>query len=205
MHNNFKRIIPVVVVILILVIYGFYYASQNSLRENQIYSGTIEAEEIHLGVLSGGQVDQVFVEEGDAVKENELLASIKGPAGNIRSPIDGLVLLRAIDPGEIVPAGATVFTVGNLSELTITVYVPEDKYGLVNLGNEYTVSVDSYPGRTFSGWVTRIADQAEFTPRNVLTVEGRKNTVYAVKLKIPNPDLALKPGMPADVLMDLGQ
>jgi HlyD family secretion protein len=61
------------------------------------------------------------------------------------------------------------------------------------------VTVDSFPGRVFAGKVTHIADQAEFTPRNVQTVEGRKNTVFAIKLTLENPDLALKPGMPADV------
>jgi hypothetical protein len=59
--------------------------------------------------------------------------------------------------------------------------------------------VDSFPGETFSGTVVYISDQAEFTPRNVQTVEGRKTTVYAIKLNVPNADLKLKPGMPADV------
>jgi len=89
--------------------------------------------------------------------------------------------------------------VGDLRRLTLTVYVPEDQYGQVYLGQEYPVSVDSFPGQTFTGVVTRIADQAEFTPRNVQTVSGRKSTVYAVRLSLTNPDLSLKPGMPADV------
>jgi hypothetical protein len=81
----------------------------------------------------------------------------------------------------------------------LTVYLPEDSYGKVKLGQAAQVAVDSYAGVTFSASVVRIADQAEFTPRNVQTVEGRRTTVYAIKLDVPNPDGKLKPGMPADV------
>jgi multidrug efflux pump subunit AcrA (membrane-fusion protein) len=205
-HNNIKRIIPIIVIVLIAAGYGIFSYFQNSGHSgDNTFSGTLEADEVHLGVMAGGVVDEVFVEEGDTVKENQFLASIKGSSGNIRSPIDGTILMRAAEPGEIVPAGGTILVVGNLSEMTLTIYLPEDMYGKVYLGQEFPVSVDSFPGQTFSGWVTYISDKAEFTPRNVLTVEGRKNTVYAVKLKIPNPDLALKPGMPADALINIGE
>jgi hypothetical protein len=61
------------------------------------------------------------------------------------------------------------------------------------------MTVDSYPGVSFDATVVHIADQAEFTPRNVQTVEGRRTTVYAIKLDVANPEGQLKPGMPADV------
>ena len=93
-----------------------------------------------------------------------------------------------------------MLTLGRLDELTITVYVPEDRVGEVAIGQVAQVTVDSYPGITFNATVTFIADQAEFTPRNVQTVEGRKNTVFAVKLKLDNASGQLKPGMPADVV-----
>jgi HlyD family secretion protein len=82
------------------------------------------------------------------------------------------------------------------------VYLPEDSYGQVKLGQVARVTVDSYTGTTFPASVVHIADQAEFTPRNVQTVEGRRTTVYAIKLDVPNPDGKLKPGMPADVTFD---
>jgi HlyD family secretion protein len=88
----------------------------------------------------------------------------------------------------------------NLNDLTITVYVPEDRYGEIHLGQEVSVSVDSFPGQTFTATVSSIADQAEFTPRNVQTVQGRSATVYAVKLKVSDPEGKLKLGMPADVV-----
>ena len=90
-------------------------------------------------------------------------------------------------------------TIGQLNSLRITVYVPEDRYGQVKLGEKALVSVDSFPEEKFSATVVHIADQAEFTPRNVQTAEGRKTTVFAVELSIENPEGKLKPGMPADV------
>ena len=88
----------------------------------------------------------------------------------------------------------------NLDELTITVYVPEDRYGEISLGQDATVTVDSFPNETFAAKITSISDQAEFTPRNVQTVQGRSATVYAVKLKVSDLDGKLKLGMPADVV-----
>jgi HlyD family secretion protein len=117
----------------------------------------------------------------------------------ITAPVDSVVLNRPGEPGSIVNAGGTVLTLGRLSELTITVYVPEDRLGEVALGQTASVTVDSFPGETFTATVTFISDQAEFTPRNVQTVEGRQNTVFAVKLKLGDTSGKLKPGMPADV------
>jgi HlyD family secretion protein len=117
----------------------------------------------------------------------------------VTAPIDGVVLTRAGEPGSVVNAGGTVLTLGRLDDLTITVYVPEDRMGEVALGQNTKVTVDSFHGETFNATVMHIADQAEFTPRNVQTVEGRKNTVFAVKLKLNDASGKLKPGMPADV------
>jgi len=117
----------------------------------------------------------------------------------VTSPLDGILLTRNLEVGEAVSPGSTLMTIGQLDEVELVVYIPEDRYGEINLGEKVEVRVDSFPGETFSGTVEYISDQAEFTPRNVQTIEGRRATVYAVKLLVPNPDLKLKPGMPADV------
>lgn len=116
----------------------------------------------------------------------------------VASPLQGIVLDMPLSMGEIAPAGAPVVDIGSLDKVTLTVYVPEDRYGSVKLGQKVTVTVDSFPGKSFNGEVTNISDQAEFTPRNVQTVASRSTTVYAVKISLPNPDYVLKPGMPAD-------
>ena len=117
----------------------------------------------------------------------------------VKAPSDGVILTRSIEPGEVIPTGAAAFTLGRLDNLTITVYIPEDRYGEVKLDQTVDVTVDSYPGETFTARVIHISDQAEFTPRNVQTVEGRKSTVFAIKLQVQDPNGKLKPGMPADV------
>ena len=93
-------------------------------------------------------------------------------------------------------------TVGDTGNLYLTVYIPEDRYGQINLGQPVAVKVDSFPDESFTAKVTRIAEQAEFTPRNVQTAEGRATTVFAVKLAVDNAGGRLKPGMPADVYFE---
>jgi len=117
----------------------------------------------------------------------------------VYAPMDGVILTRSIHVGEVAQAGAATMTIADLSKLTVTVYLPEDRYGEVNVGDEISFTADSFPNQTFSAVVTRIADQAEFTPRNVQTKEERQTTVYAIELEVNNPDGKLKPGMPVDV------
>jgi HlyD family secretion protein len=117
----------------------------------------------------------------------------------IYAPMNGDIITRNVEPGEFVQPGATAFAMADLNNITITVYVPEDRYGQIQLGQQASVTVDSFPGDAFTAQVIHIADQAEFTPRNVQTVEGRSATVYAIKLKVTDPEGKLKIGMPADV------
>ena len=118
----------------------------------------------------------------------------------IAAPDSGVVLVRNVEPGETIAPGSTVIVLGQLEDVKLTVYIPEDEYGKINLGDEVVVTTDSFADETFSGVVVRIADRAEFTPRNVQTEEGRRSTVYAIEILVPNPDQKLKPGMPADVI-----
>lgn len=118
----------------------------------------------------------------------------------VDAPVDGVVLDRTIQPGEVALPGGTLLILGDLGHLSLTVYIPEDRYGAIRLGAPATVTVDSFPGQTFAATVSRIADRAEFTPRNVQTVDGRKTTVFAIKLAVENVEGKLKPGMPADVV-----
>lgn len=121
----------------------------------------------------------------------------------VTAPISGTVLTQSLQVGEVIQAGMAGITLGDLSDMHITVYLPEDRYGQVGLGGSAQVSVDSFPDEVFQATVTAIADEAEFTPRNVQTEEERQTTVYAVELAVRDPDGKLKPGMPADVEFDL--
>jgi len=117
----------------------------------------------------------------------------------VAAPLDGVILNRTIEPGEIIQPGSTAVTIGDLEALTVTVYLPEDRYGQISLGDRAQLKVDAYPQDEFGAEVVRIADQAEYTPRNVQTKEERQKTVYAVELSVKDGIGKLKPGMPTDV------
>ncbi len=159
--------------------------------------------QVKIASLSLEQAKNGLQQAQSAVNQAEAnLALLDTQLGKLTvyAPIDGVILTRNVEPGEFVQPGAAAITMADLKELTITVYVPEDRYGEISLGQEATVTVDSFPNETFTAKITFIADQAEFTPRNVQTVQGRSATVYAVKLKVSDPDGKLKLGMPADVV-----
>lgn len=118
---------------------------------------------------------------------------------SVASPVNGTVITRSIQPGEVIPAGATCVVLADLEKLELTVYIPEDEYGKISLGQKASIAVDSFPEEVFYAEVINIASEAEYTPRNVQTVEGRKTTVFAIKLRIEDPSRRLRPGMPADV------
>ncbi len=115
------------------------------------------------------------------------------------APVSGVILRKNAEPGEVLPAGSPVFTIGDLTRPWIKVYVKEDKLGLVKLGQRAEIAVDSRPGKTYAGTVTYISSEAEFTPKNVQTKEERIKLVFAVKVSAQNLDGVLMPGIPADV------
>ncbi|MBN1642942.1 MAG: efflux RND transporter periplasmic adaptor subunit [Anaerolineae bacterium] len=116
----------------------------------------------------------------------------------LTSPVDGVVLDQVLYAGELATPAATILTVADLSQVRLTVYVPVNEVGYVQLGQQVRVTVDSQPGQVFSGHVSQIGDQPEFTPRNVATQEERLNTFYAVEIRLDNAARLLKPGMPAE-------
>lgn len=119
------------------------------------------------------------------------------------APVSGIVLARNAEPGETVAAGVAVYSLGDLANPWVKVYVSETKLGLVKLGQKAEVSVDTFPGKAYEGRVTYIASEAEFTPKNVQTHEERVKLVFGVKVSVTNRNDELKPGMPADVKINL--
>ena len=140
-------------------------------------------------------VAKATVDQAEA-QANVLRLQVKH--NTIISPIDGVVVEQAVRAGEIVAPAATILVVADLSEVSLEVFVQENRIGQVRLGQTVHVTIDSFPGKTFEGRVVRIGNQPEFTPRNIATAEERVNTFYAVEIRLPNPERLLKPGMPAD-------
>jgi len=122
----------------------------------------------------------------------------------VRAPTDGTVLVRTIERGEWVQPGTPLFTLVDLNQLYLKIYVPEPDIGKIVHEQAARVHIDAFPNRFFPARVSKIASEAEFTPKNVETREERVKLVFAVELALDaNPDGALKPGMPADAVVRL--
>jgi HlyD family secretion protein len=114
------------------------------------------------------------------------------------SPVDGVVLVKAADVGEVLAPGTAVVTVGDIDHPWLRGYVNETDLGKVRIGSKANVTTDSYPGRVYQGRVTFISSEAEFTPKQIQTQQERVKLVYRIKIQLDNPRHELKSNMPAD-------
>lgn len=116
----------------------------------------------------------------------------------------GVVEAVYYEAGEVVAPGATLVRIVDLTDLRATFYLPNAELGAVSAGHRANVAADAFPGRTFEGTVTTISTEAEFTPRTIQTRSDRDRLVYPVSVRIPNPDSALRPGMPVEITILAG-
>lgn len=119
------------------------------------------------------------------------------------APADGIILVRYAEPGEVVPIGAPVVSLGLVHKPWIRAYVGERYIARVSLGQAVAVHVDGYPDTAFAGRISEIAPRAEFTPRAALTESERADLVFAIKIAIDDASGRLKSGMPVDVMIAL--
>jgi len=119
----------------------------------------------------------------------------------IYATADGVILSKVAEEGEVVNPGQVIYNMVDLNKLYIKVYIPEPELGKVKLGQQARVYVDAYPDRYFNGTLTRVYEQAEFTPKNVETKDERVKLVFGAEVSVENPEGLLKPGMPADVVL----
>ncbi len=122
----------------------------------------------------------------------------------LTSPLTGIVLSKDIEPGEFVAPGTPVVTVADIANVFLRAYVNESDLGRVKVGQAVRVTADTYPGKVYNGRISFIASEAEFTPKNVQTEKQRVKLVYRIKIAIKNPEMELKPGMPADAEIIVG-
>jgi HlyD family secretion protein len=157
------------------------------------------------GVIASQQMDSAKTSYDVAVSQLRLsraslqTAEVKLKDSVLYAPLNGVVMRKNSEEGETVGAGTVVFTIGDLENPWVKVYVKEDRLGAVKLGQKAEVTVDSFPGKSYEGVVTSISSEAEFTPKNVQTREERVKLVFGVKVSVKNVNAELKPGMPADV------
>jgi HlyD family secretion protein len=116
----------------------------------------------------------------------------------LRAPFDGVISSRNVEPGEVVLPGREVLSLSDLSSVNLKIFVGETEIGRVKPGQSVDIKVDTFPDKIYSGTVSFISPEGEFTPKIIQTQKERVKLVYLVKVLIPNPDFELKPGMPAD-------
>ncbi len=141
----------------------------------------------------------------DQAKQSLAIARTRLGYATLQAPLSGMVLSENVEPGEYVVPGVPVVTIGDLVNAWVRAYVNETDLGRIKLGQSVCVITDTYPDKVYPGKLTFISSQAEFTPKNVQTTKERVKLVYRVKIEIANADLELKPGMPADADIWLGE
>jgi HlyD family secretion protein len=191
-----------------------------------VASGTLEVEEVTLSAESAGRVVELTVDEGGRVTEGQVVGRLSDPVLDVqarqavvdaaqqqvsqaqmsrlqlRSPLTGVVQKRLAHRGEYVAPGTPILTVADPTDLRLTLYVFEPDLARVSLGQVVSLRADGYGDRVFGGTVRTVASRAEFTPRNVQTKADRQNLVFAVTVRVPNPDAALKAGLPVDATFE---
>lgn len=134
----------------------------------------------------------------EAVKAALDLARIRLDHTRLKAPFQGIITSRNLEPGEVVTTGQEVLTLADLSSVDLKIFVEEEEIGKVKPGQAVEVKTDTFPDKTYHGTVSFVSPEGEFTPKIIQTHKERVKLVYLVKITIANPDLELKPGMPAD-------
>ena len=116
----------------------------------------------------------------------------------VTAPIDGVVLVKSAEVGEVLAAGTTVVTIGDIDHPWLRAYINETDLGRVKYGQSAALSTDSYPGKSYTGRISFIASEAEFTPKQIQTKEERVKLVYRIKIEVDNKEHELKDNMPVD-------
>ena len=116
----------------------------------------------------------------------------------IQAPIDGVILVKSAEAGEVIAAGTTVVSLGDIDHPWMRAYINETDLGRIKLGGKVTLRTDSFRGKTYEGRISFISSEAEFTPKQIQTQEERVKLVYRIKIDVANPQHELKNNMPMD-------
>jgi len=221
-----RRVVPALVLATLLGFAVWSRLPQPPASGSLTASGTMEFDEVTLAAQAPGRLADLRVDEGSRVVEGQVVGHLWDPVLDVQSrqaiadaaqqqltqaqmsrleltaPLSGVVQKQVAHRGEYLNSGAAILTVADPTDLKLTLYVLEGDLGRVAVGQNVSVRVDAFPDRVFFGRVKSIANRAEFTPRNVQTQRDRQNLVFAVTIRVPNPDGALKAGLPVDATFE---
>jgi HlyD family secretion protein len=150
-------------------------------------------------------------EEIESAKANikSLIASVDLLKKNIEdakvyAPVDGFVSKKFVEAGELVSPQSSLMKISDLQTVDLVIYLTEVEMAKVKLGQNADIKIDAFRDKTYKGEIIYISPEAEFTPKNIQTQDERTKLVFAVKIRIPNQQFELKPGMPADASLTIG-
>jgi len=121
----------------------------------------------------------------------------------VTAPIDGFIVKTFVETGEMVSPMSSLVKISELDRVELEIYVSTEELAFVKLNQSADISIDAFKNKTYRGKVVYISPEAEFTPKNIQTKDERTKLVFAVKIKIANPNYELKSGMPADAVIKL--
>lgn len=170
-------------------------AEKNYLRGKELYRANAISKQNYEQIESGYFTAKANYEQAKMFYEDT----------QPQAPWDGIILNRYVEEGELVSPNAPLLTIGDLKEVKITFYVSLKVLGKIKYGQRVKIKIDSYKGKIYEGRITYISDKAEFTPKNIQTKDERIKEVFAIEAGVHNENHDLKPGMPCDVIIDIGR
>lgn len=169
--------------------------------KSQMTASQVQAAKADLDLLiAGATKDAIEAARGQVEQAKGALdaAIVKRGYTRIVALADGIVNIKFRETGEYVSPGTPIVKIASLDRVWLRVYAPLPTIGSIKVGQSASVRADTYPGKIYSGYVSSISEEPEFTPKNVQTTEERVKLVYAVRIDLDNKSQELKPGMPAD-------
>jgi len=178
--------------------------SVTSLKRAQ--AGYERSKQLYEEIAAGNRKEQIAIDRQtvNQAMENLQLSRIKLGYTVLRAPVAGVIVTREAELGEVVAPGTPVVTLADLDDVWLRAYVSETDLGRIQLGQTVQVTTDTYPGKAYGGRLSFISSTAEFTPKSIETQKERVTLVYRIKIDLSNSNHELKPGMPADAVLESG-
>ncbi len=152
-------------------------------------------------VRDGARPERRTAARADLARTRSALAAMEANVGDLVliSPVNGTVLVRAAEPGEVLPAGVAAVSIGDVSRPWVRVYVGQQLLPLLHIGDTVEARLDAFPDSVFHGRIASLATKAEYTPRVALTERERADLLFGVKIEFADGRGMLKPGVPVTV------
>jgi HlyD family secretion protein len=183
---------------------------QLDIAEKQLASAKeqLKSAKAQLDLLEKGSTSQTIKAAEADLEQSKLAleqAKLTLEKYSVKAPADGLYSLRNVNIGDLVNVGTSVATITIQDDLWVNVFLPQKYLADISDGQELDLRVSALGDETVKGRIVRIADKAEFTPKNTETDEAKENTVFKVKILLLEKLDQLKPGMTVDAVISLKQ